>query len=76
MARTIKFPVWMNEQEHQRLKAEAVRRGIAQAEVIRELISQLPEPIDGIDAECYLLSELSLAKDWLRPEEDEAWKDL
>ena len=24
----------------------------------------------------YLMSELALAKDWLRPEEDEAWKDL
>ena len=24
----------------------------------------------------YLLSESALAKDWLRPEEDEAWKDL
>ncbi len=26
--------------------------------------------------ECYLLSESSLAKDWLDAEEDEAWKDL
>ena len=26
--------------------------------------------------ETYLLSESALAKDWLRPEEDEAWKDL
>ena len=24
----------------------------------------------------YLLSEATLAKDWSRPEEDEAWKDL
>lgn len=24
----------------------------------------------------HLLSESSLGKDWLRPEEDEAWKDL
>ena len=24
----------------------------------------------------YLLSEAALAKDWSRPEEDEAWKDL
>jgi len=23
-----------------------------------------------------LLSEMSLEKDWLKPEEDEAWKDL
>ena len=27
-------------------------------------------------AENYLMSESALAKDWLRPEEDEAWKDL
>ena len=26
--------------------------------------------------ESALLSESSLKKDWLRPEEDEAWKDL
>lgn len=26
--------------------------------------------------EATLLSESSLAKDWLRPEEDKAWKDL
>jgi len=26
--------------------------------------------------ETSLLSESSLAKDWLRPEEDEAWQDL
>ncbi len=25
---------------------------------------------------CALASEAVLAKDWLRPEEDEAWKDL
>jgi len=26
--------------------------------------------------ELALASEMSLKKDWLRPEEDEAWKDL
>jgi hypothetical protein len=32
---------------------------------------------DSIDApETALLSEKSLAKEWLSPEEDEAWKDL
>ncbi len=33
----------------------------------------------GIDIDsnaAYLLSEAALAKDWLRPEEDEAWRDL
>jgi hypothetical protein len=27
-------------------------------------------------SESALLSESALAKDWLRPEEDEAWRDL
>ena len=30
--------------------------------------------LEGI--ENYLMSESALAKDWLSPEEDEAWKDL
>ncbi len=30
--------------------------------------------LEGV--ELYLLSESALAKDWLRPEEDEAWKHL
>ena len=30
--------------------------------------------LEGI--ENYLMSVSALAKDWLRPEEDEAWKDL
>ena len=28
------------------------------------------------DFDCALASESALSKDWLRPEEDEAWKDL
>ena len=31
---------------------------------------------EGSAYETMLLSENSLAKDWLLPEEDEAWKDL
>jgi len=30
----------------------------------------------GMVAETALASEFSLKKDWLRPEEDEAWADL
>lgn len=34
-------------------------------------------PLDYIERmECALLSEKSLAKEWLTPEEDAAWKDL
>jgi hypothetical protein len=31
---------------------------------------------DDADVSCYLMSEASLAKDWLSPEEDEAWAHL
>ena len=30
----------------------------------------------SVDHESYILSEAALAKDWLRPEEDEAWAYL
>ena len=39
--------------------------------VIRERNLRMSEGL-----ETYLLSESALAKDWLRPEEDEAWQDL
>jgi hypothetical protein len=35
-----------------------------------------PEILDIARVETMLLSESALAKDWLRPEEDEAWQDL
>ncbi|RKX55628.1 MAG: DUF2281 domain-containing protein [Thermodesulfobacteriota bacterium] len=57
--------------------------------IILEKLKQLPpiywkEVIDFIESlklkiekkETLFLSEKSLAKDWLLPEEDEAWKDL
>ena len=57
--------------------------------IILEKLNQLPsfcwkEVIDFIEFlklkieknESLFLSEKSLAKDWLLPEEDEAWKDL
>ena len=57
--------------------------------IILEKLKQLPpyswkEVIDFIEflnskiekKETLFLSEKSLAKDWLLPEEDEAWKDL
>jgi len=54
-------------------------------EKLKELpVSYLKEVIDFIEflrlkvekRETLFLSEKSLAKDWLLPEEDEAWKDL
>ncbi len=60
-------------------------------ELIMTEIQQVPEPLlekvlDFVrllrakhtqeKLEISLLSESSLAKDWLRPEEDDAWQDL
>ncbi len=60
-------------------------------ELIITEIQQVPEPLleEVLDVvrllrakhtqeklEISLLSESSLAKDWLRPEEDDAWRDL
>jgi hypothetical protein len=41
----------------------------------RALVVVLDEPALPV-AETALLSEVALAKDWLRPEEDEAWSYL
>jgi hypothetical protein len=41
----------------------------------RVLVIVLDEPVTSI-SETALLSESSLAEDWLRPEEDEAWSYL
>lgn len=42
----------------------------------RALVTILDErPADGL-SETALLSEVALAEDWNRPEEDEAWKHL
>ncbi len=76
MARSKKFPVWLSDFEYRKLQEEAARKGIAMAEVVRALIEQLPEPVAISDVETFILSQSSLEKDWLSPEEDEAWQDL
>ena len=57
------------------IATEAAQKGMPLPDyliaVIRERSLRLSEGI-----ETYLLSESALAKDWLRPEEDEAWQDL
>ena len=60
-------------------------------EAIAHEIEQVPEPLleqvlefllslksqyQPDKLEITMMSESSLAKDWLRPEEDEAWQDL
>jgi len=42
----------------------------------RALVTLLEEPARYDATETALLSELALAKDWSRPEEDEAWSHL
>ncbi len=60
-------------------------------ELLIDEIEEVPEPLlaEVLDFVCFLkakitrekkgvavMSESSLSKDWLRPEEDEAWQDL
>lgn len=60
-------------------------------ELLINEIEEVPEPLlaEVLDFVCFLkakiarekkdvaiMSESSLSKDWLRPEEDEAWQDL
>ncbi len=54
---------------------EAMQKGLPLPEYLIAIIRQRGAPIsEGL--ETYLLSESALAKDWLRPEEDEAWQHL
>jgi len=60
-------------------------------ELLISEIEEVPEPLlaEVLDFVCFLkariarekrelavMSESSLSKDWLKPEEDEAWRDL
>ena len=40
------------------------------------LESELSKEVVNESVETYLLTEKTLAKDWLKKQEDEAWKDL
>jgi hypothetical protein len=42
--------------------------------VHRALVTILDEPLESIETS--LLAEKSLAEDWLKPEEDQAWSHL
>lgn len=57
------------------ISEEAMEKGLPLPDylltVIRERGGQASSGL-----ETYLLSESALAKDWLRPEEDEAWQHL
>ena len=46
------------------------------SQVRRALVTILEEKPNSTVSETALLSEISLAEDWNRPEEDEAWSHL
>jgi hypothetical protein len=63
------------------LSKEALHRDIDAlpekfTEEIYDFVSFLKMKLINENAEAALLSESSLRKDWLCPEEDEAWKNL
>ena len=58
-----------------RITEEAAQKGMALSDYLAAIIRERHSPVsEGL--ETYLLSESALAKDWLRPEEDEAWRQL
>jgi hypothetical protein len=63
--------------------ARTIEVEIDEAGVIRPLDANVRPPagratliLDSAGSELYLMSEKSLARDWLHPEEDEAWAHL
>ncbi len=57
------------------IASEAAQKGMPLPDYLLALIRERKIGYsEGV--ETYLLSESALAKDWLRPEEDEAWRDL
>lgn len=57
------------------IASEAARKGLPLPDYLLAVIQERKMKYsEGM--ETYLLSESALAKDWLRPEEDEAWRDL
>jgi hypothetical protein len=60
----------IDEQGRVRLTEPVIVRGVHRA-----LLTILDEPPPHLD-EALMLAEKSLAEDWLRPEEDEAWAHL
>jgi tetrahydrodipicolinate N-succinyltransferase len=63
--------------ETERITAQKVYRELKKLESMLEKKGIIAEQeIESSMSETVLLSEKSLAKEWLNPEEDEAWKDL
>ena len=71
MTLTLELPPDMEAQT----ATEAAQKGMPLPDYLVAVIRERNQRVsEGL--ETYLLSESALAKDWLRPEEDEAWQDL
>ncbi|MEZ5613739.1 MAG: hypothetical protein R3E35_00835 [Rhodocyclaceae bacterium] len=60
----------IDEQGHVRLTEPVAVKGVHRA--LLTILDEQPPHVD----ETLMLAEKSLAEDWLRPEEDEAWSHL
>jgi hypothetical protein len=58
-----------------RIAEQAQAQGMPVKDYLQAKVEELASP-QGDISETALLSESALAKDWLRPEEDDAWRDL
>jgi hypothetical protein len=66
----------ITKKQDQKLKAFAKKTGLKQSEIFRQSLDSF---LDGKQWNGYglaLMSESSLAEDWLSDEDQEAWKDL
>lgn len=65
--------ILLEPEQKQRLQAESDYTGMPKTEIVRRALDKYFQENDNNLA---LISEASLAQDWLNPEEEEAWKDL
>ncbi len=71
MTVTLELPLDVETQ----IAEEAAQKGMPLSDYLMTIIQERHSSLsEGL--ETYLLSESALAKDWLRPEEDEAWQHL
>jgi predicted DNA-binding protein len=59
--------------QKKRLQAESDQTGVPKTEIVRRALDRY---FNEKEIAITLMSEPALAKDWMRPEEDEAWSDL
>jgi len=71
MTVTLELPLYAEAQ----IGTEAAQKGMPLPEYLIAVIGGRHQRVPK-GSKTYLLSHPSLAKDWLRPEEEEAWQDL